>query len=87
MLVAVDGGARDPVVNDAIARASASTKCPAENFIISGTHSHSASTGGIGVDGKPTAQQLVDAIVSAARTRPSPGWRPRVSVTESPKSI
>jgi neutral ceramidase len=66
VLVGVDGGARDPVVNDAIPRASASTGCPRENFIVSGTHSHSASTAGIGQDGKPAPKQIADAIVSAA---------------------
>ena len=75
VLVSVDGGARGSVVDDAIAKASASTKCPAENFIISGTHSHSASTAGIGGGGVPTTQQVTDAIVSAvdtARSRLAP---------------
>jgi hypothetical protein len=66
VLVGVDGNVRDAVVNDAIPRASASTKCPPANFIVSGTHSHSASTGGIGLDGKPTPKQIADAIVAAA---------------------
>lgn len=75
VLAAVDGGASDQVINDAIPRASAATKCPVENFIISGTHSHSASTGGIGMEGKPTPKQVADAIVSAvdmAKSRLAP---------------
>jgi neutral/alkaline ceramidase-like enzyme len=55
-LVGVDaGGLRDPIVNEAVAKASASTKCPAENFFISATHTHSGGAGG----------SLADAIVSA----------------------
>lgn len=66
VLVGVDaGGLRDDAVNPAIARASAFTKCPAENFIISATHTHSSSTGGLG--GGP-AQPMADAIVSAIET-------------------
>src|SRR5262245_52516292 len=42
VLVGVDaGGLRDNVVNDAISKASASIKCPTENFVISATHTHS----------------------------------------------
>src|SRR5512138_13555 len=52
-LVNIDGGARDAVVNPAIEKSSASTKCARENYIISGTHSHSASTGGLGGAGFP----------------------------------
>jgi len=70
-LINVDGGARDPVVSEAIAKASASTKCPPENFIISGTHSHSASTGGLGGAGEPSAPKIVSAIVSAVDTAKS----------------
>ena len=70
-LVNVDGGGRDNVVNEAIAKASASAKCPAENFIISGTHSHSATTGGLGGAGEPSAAKIVSAIVSAVDTAKS----------------
>ena len=60
-LVGIDtGGLREAVVNDAIAKASASTKCPASNFIISATHTHSGGLGG--PDGGP---QIGPAIVSA----------------------
>jgi neutral ceramidase len=66
VLVGLDlSGARDQVVNDAIARASSSTKCPAENFVISATHSHSASTAGLGGGGEPSATKIANGIVSA----------------------
>jgi hypothetical protein len=51
------GGLRDNVVNDAISKASASIQCPAQNFIVSATHTHS---GGSGVD-------IGAAIVSAVQ--------------------
>ena len=70
-LVNIDGGARDAVVNPAIEKSSASTKCARENYIISGTHSHSASTGGLGGAGFPTAKQITAAIVSAVDTAKS----------------
>src|SRR5205823_7147548 len=57
------GGLRDNVVNDAIGKASASIKCPAENFIISATHTHSGSAGGLG--GGPSADAIVSAIEQA----------------------
>ena len=72
VLVGLDmGGARDNVVTDAIARASASTKCPAENFIISATHTHSSNTLGLGEAGAPTPKTVADAIVSAVETAKS----------------
>lgn len=65
VIAAVDsGGTRDGVVDAAIAKSSASTKCPAENYIISATHSHSATTGGLGA-GTPDAATITAAIVSA----------------------
>jgi neutral ceramidase len=70
-LVNIDGGARDAVVNPAIEKSSASTKCAPENYIISGTHSHSASTGGLGGAGFPNADQITAAIVSAVDTAKS----------------
>jgi len=58
VLVGVDaGGLRDNVVNDAIGKASASIKCPAENFIISATHTHSG--------GATDAAAIVSAIEQA----------------------
>jgi hypothetical protein len=70
-LVNIDGGAWDAVVNPAIEQSSASTKCAPENYIISGTHSHSASTGGLGGAGFPNAQQITAAIVAAVDTAKS----------------
>ena len=69
VLVGMDvGGARDPVMLDALPRAVAATQCPAENFLISGTHTHSSNTLGLGGAGAPTAKTIADAIVSAATT-------------------
>lgn len=70
-LVNIDGGARDAVVKPAIEKSSASTKCAPENYIISGTHSHSANTGGLGGAGFPNAEQITAAIVSAVDTAKS----------------
>ena len=70
-LVNIDGGARDNVVNPAIEKSSASTKCAPENYIISGTHSHSASTGGLGGAGFPNSEQITAAIISAVDTAKS----------------
>src|SRR5215472_14989429 len=67
-LVNIDGGARDAVVNPAIEKSSASTKCAPDHYIISGTHSHSASTGGLGGAGFPDAQRITNAIISAVDT-------------------
>jgi neutral ceramidase len=65
VLVNVDsGGVRDNVVDPAIAKSSASTKCAPENYVISSTHSHSASTGGLGA-GFPDGAAVTAAIVSA----------------------
>lgn len=66
VLVGLDqGAARNEPVQDAVARASAETKCPAENFLISATHTHSGSTGGLGGAGSPSAKKIADAIVAA----------------------
>ena len=48
------------MVTETIAKASASTKCPAQNFIISATHTHSGSP-----SGPDAAGPVGDAIVSA----------------------
>lgn len=72
VLVGMDvGGAREPVMADALPRAVEATKCPAENFLISGTHTHSSNTGGLGGAGAPTAKTIADAIVSAVTTAKS----------------
>jgi neutral ceramidase len=66
VLVGIDLGATpNQIVDDAIARASTSTGCPAQNFIISATHTHSSNTQGLG-QGAPTAKTVADAIVEAA---------------------
>jgi neutral ceramidase len=66
VLVGIDlGAAPNQIVDDAIARASKSTGCPAQNFIVSATHTHSSNTQGLG-QGAPTAKTVADAIVEAA---------------------
>ena len=72
VLVGMDvGGARDPVVLDALPRAVAATQCPAEHFVISATHTHSSNTLGLGGAGAPTPKTIADAIVSAVTTAKS----------------
>jgi neutral ceramidase len=56
-------------VSDATARASQSTGCPAQNFIISATHTHSSNVDGFG--GAPAAKTVADAIVQAVNTAKS----------------
>ncbi len=65
------GGASNQIVDDATARASKSTGCPAQNFIISATHTHSSNTLGLGGRGAPTAKTVTDAIVEAANAAKS----------------
>ena len=66
VLVGMDlGAAPNQIVDDAIARASNATGCPAQNFIVSATHTHSSNTHGLG-QGAPTAKAVADAIVDAA---------------------
>jgi hypothetical protein len=72
VLVGMDlGGAANQIVEDATARASKATGCPAQNFIISATHTHSSNTQGLGGRGAPTAKTVADAIVEAATTAKS----------------
>lgn len=75
VLVNVDsGGVRNNVVDAAVAKSAGSTKCAPENYIISSTHSHSASTAGLG-GGLPDAATVTAAIVSAvdlAKSRLAP---------------
>jgi hypothetical protein len=67
VLVGVDaGGLRDNVVNDAISKASASIKCPAENFIISATHTHS------GGDAGPTVAAAIVSAIEQANAKLAP---------------
>ncbi len=61
VLVSVAGGARN--IGEALEKSSASTGCPVENYVVSGTHSHSAGTNGFG--GSPSAETIAAAVVSA----------------------
>jgi neutral ceramidase len=71
VLVGLDlGGASNQIVDDATARASQTSGCPAQNFIISATHTHSSNTGGLG-QGAPLAKNVADAIVEAVNTAKS----------------
>ena len=71
VIVGLDlGGASNQIVDDATARASRSTGCPARNFIISATHTHSSNTGGLG-QGAPSAKNVADGIVEAINTAKS----------------
>lgn len=68
-LVGMDlGGASNQIVDDATSRASKSSGCPAQNFIISATHTHSSNTLGLGGRGAPAAKTVADAIVEAVTT-------------------
>ena len=75
VLVGIDlGAAPNQIVDDAIPRASRSTGCPAQNFIVSATHTHSSNTQGLG-QGAPLAKTVADAIVeasTAAKSRLAP---------------
>jgi neutral ceramidase len=69
VLVGLDmGGTGNDVMADALPKAVAATKCPAENFIISATHTHSSNTLGLGGRGAPAPKTVADAIVSAVTT-------------------
>lgn len=66
VFVSVDqAGLFDPIVSEAVRRASASTRCPAANIIVSATHTHSGGTQMGGIAGGPAAQRIVDGIVAA----------------------
>ena len=66
VLIGIDlGAAGNQIVDDAISRASKATGCPAQNVIISATHTHSSNTHGLG-QGAPTAKAVADAIVEAS---------------------
>ena len=66
VLVGLDyGGARNELVEAALPRITAATGCPAQNILISATHTHSSNTGGLGGNSAPTQQKVADAIVVA----------------------
>jgi hypothetical protein len=67
VLVGVDqGNIATTVVDEATQRASSAAGCPAGNFIVSATHTHTGNTAGLNAIGSPTSAQVGDAIVSAA---------------------
>lgn len=73
VLASVAGGARG--IDSVLKVSSARTGCPVENYVVSGTHSHSASTGTIGVPGSPSREKIASAIISAvdmAKSRLAP---------------
>jgi len=61
VLASVDGGARG--IDSVLQVSSASTGCPIENYVVSGTHSHSVGTRGFG--GSPSPETIASAIISA----------------------
>ncbi|MBQ8070357.1 MAG: neutral/alkaline non-lysosomal ceramidase N-terminal domain-containing protein [Bacteroidales bacterium] len=61
----VDGDLRE--TDEAIRRSSATSGIPATNYVISGTHTHSPSTGGLGNNGKPSYEDYYVAIEKAVR--------------------
>jgi Neutral/alkaline non-lysosomal ceramidase, N-terminal len=75
VLVGIDlGAAGNQIVDDAIPRAAQAAGCPAQNIIISATHTHSSNTQGLG-QGAPFAKTVADAIVEAvtvARSKLAP---------------
>ncbi len=75
VLASVDaGGIRNNILDMALPKSSASTGCPIENYVVSATHSHSASTVGLG-GGSPTQETIAAALVSAvdmAKSRLAP---------------
>jgi neutral ceramidase len=66
VLVGLDlSGVDDQGIQKGISRAAASTGCPAENFLVSATHTHSSSTQGLEL-GPPSPKQQEDIIVAVA---------------------
>lgn len=65
VLVGLDQtGAHNAMVRDALGRASKAINCPAENFVLSATHTHSGATGGLS-GGLPTDKDVADGVVKA----------------------
>ncbi|MBQ3882694.1 MAG: neutral/alkaline non-lysosomal ceramidase N-terminal domain-containing protein [Bacteroidales bacterium] len=61
----VDGDLRE--TDEAIRRSSATSGIPAANYVISGTHTHSPGTGGLGNRGKPSYEDYYVAIEKGVR--------------------
>ena len=71
VLVALDqSGVHDETLQDAIAKTSAATGCPAHNIIVSSTHTHSSSTKTLDITPEYFAP-IAKAIVSVAQTAKS----------------
>ncbi len=69
VLVAVDAGGVHEI--DSVLRvSSASTGCPVENYVVTGTHTHSGNTGGL-FGGAPSAETIANAIISSVNTAKS----------------
>ncbi len=65
VLVGLDqGGARNDMIEDALPRAAKATGCPAQNFVISATHTHSGASGGLS-GGLPSSKDVAEAVVKA----------------------
>jgi len=65
VLVGLDqGGARNDMIEDALPRAAKVTGCPAQNFVISATHTHSGASAGL-FGGSPTSKEIAEAVVKA----------------------
>lgn len=69
VLIAVDAGMVHNV-DSVLMVSSAATGCPVENYTVTGTHTHSGSTRGLG-GGAPSAETMGNAIISAVNTAKS----------------
>ncbi len=63
VLVAVDAGGVHNI-DDVLAKSSASTGCPVQNYVVTGTHTHSGNTGGL-FGGAPSDETIANAIISS----------------------
>ena len=71
VLIGLDqSGVHDGSLRDAIAKTSAATGCPAQNIIVSSTHTHSSSTRTLDITPESFAP-IAKAIVSVAQTAKS----------------
>lgn len=87
VLVGLDLGATpNQVIEDAIPRVASGTGCPAQNVIVSATHTHSSNTAGLG-QGAPTAKAVANAIVEAAATAKSKLVPARVGYGTTPVDL
>ncbi len=87
VLVGLDFGATpNQVVEDAIPRVASGTGCPAQNVIVSATHTHSSNTAGLG-QGAPTAKTVANAIVEAAAAAKSKLAPARVGYGTTPVDL